>query len=196
MADLSPVQKPEATARKKRLVQWTSAVAALVVAGIFVWGLLAGRTDGKNGAGVTLPDFYSLAGQTPQNVTLRDLTNATVALSGFHGKRVLLNFWYAACPGCQTEMSDFEQFYQQAQGQDIVILGVNILDDPNTASQFMQRLGITYPVVLDQHQRVFDSFHLTSTPSSIFVDSQGIIRGSVSGPLSLSQLQSYFSQLR
>src|SRR5262249_27719218 len=120
----------------------------------------------------------------------------TIALSDFHGKRVLLNFWYVACPDCRGELSDLEQFYQQTLGQNIVILGVNILDDPNTASLFLQGLGINYPVVLDQYQHIFDSFHLTSTPSSIFIDSQGIIRGSVSGPLSLSQLQSYFALLR
>jgi hypothetical protein len=51
-------------------------------------------------------------------------------------------------------------------------------------------------VVLDQQHRLFDSFHLTSTPSSIFLDAQGIIRGSVSGPLNLSQLHSYFSLLQ
>jgi peroxiredoxin len=195
MADLSPAQKQAPSTRNKRLVKWTSAVAALVVAVIFAWGLLASRSDAQAGAGATLPDFYSLSGQTIQNATLRDLTNANVSLRDFHGKRVLLNFWYVACPGCQAEMPDLEQFYQQEQGQNVVILGVNILDDANTASLFLQRLGINYPVVLDQHQRLFDSYHLTSTPSSILIDTQGIIRGSVSGPLTLSQLRSYFSLL-
>jgi peroxiredoxin len=199
MADPGPAQKqaPQTpAARQQHLVKWTSALVALVVAGIFAWGLLASRTGAQAGAGAALPDFYSLAGQTPQNVTLRDLTNAHVALSEFHGKRVLLNFWYVACPDCRSEMPALEQFYQQAQGQNIVILGVNILDDTNTASLFLQRLGINYPVVLDQQHRLFDSFHLTSTPSSIFLDAQGIIRGSVSGPLNLSQLHSYFSLLQ
>lgn len=195
MDELSPTQKKAPAARNKRLVQWTSAVAVLVIAGIFVWGLLASRPGAQAGAGAALPDFYRLAGQTAQNITLRNLTNASVTLSDFHGKRVLLNFWYVACPDCRGEMPALEQFYQQAQGQNIAILGVNILDDANTASVFLERLGINYPVVLDQHQRLFESLHLTSTPSSIFLDSQGIIRGSVSGPLNLDQLHNYFALL-
>ncbi len=195
MDELKPAQKIAPATRDPRLVKWTSAIAALMIAGIFAWGLLVSRPGTQAGAGTALPDFYSLAGQTPQNVTLRDLTNTPVALSDFHGKRVLLNFWYVACPDCRGEMPALEQFYQQAQGQNIVILGVNILDDPNTASLFLQGLGINYPVVLDQQHRLFDGLHLTSTPSSIFIDAQGIIRGSVSGPLNLSQLHSYFSLL-
>ncbi|HEY7124750.1 MAG TPA: TlpA disulfide reductase family protein [Ktedonobacterales bacterium] len=195
MDEPGPAQKKGLTARDPRLVKWTSAVAAVVIAGIFAWGLLVSRPGAQAGAGATLPDFYSLAGQTPPNVTLRDLTNTPVTLSSFHGKRVLLNFWYVACPDCRGEMPTLEQFYQQARGQNIIILGLNILDDPNTASLFLQNLGINYPVVLDQQHRLFDSLHLTSTPSSILIDSQGSIQGSVSGPLSQSQLHSYFSLL-
>ncbi len=195
MDELSPTQKKAPAARNKRLVQWTSAVAALFIAGIFVWGLLASRPGAQAGAGAALPDFYRLAGQTAPNIPLRDLTNASVTLRDFHGKRVLLNFWYVACPDCRGEMPALEQFYQQAQRQNIVILGVNILDDANTASVFLERLGINYPVVLDQHQRLFERLHLTSTPSSIFLDAQGIIRGSVSGPLNLDQLHRYFALL-
>jgi peroxiredoxin len=181
--------------RLRRVARWSIALVAVVVAGLIVWGLLTSRSGGGTAAAVSLPDFYSLAGQTAQDFTLRDTSNNPIALSSFHGQRVLINFWYAACPGCKTEMPDFATFYQQAKGQNIIILGVNILDDANTASQFMQQVGVTYPVVFDPHQRVFSSFNLTSTPSSILVDTQGVIRGSVSGPLSLSQLRTYFAQL-
>jgi peroxiredoxin len=183
--------------QRARLVKWSSAVAVAAVTGLFIWGLLVSRSGpGVPGAGgVTLPDFYGLAGQTAPNFTLRDVANMPVSLSDFRGKRVLVNFWYADCPGCATEAPDLEKFYAQAQQQQMVILGVNIEDDAHTASQFMQQFGITYPVVLDTHQQVLDLYHLTSTPSSVFVDSQGVIRGSVSGTLTATQLQAYFSAI-
>lgn len=181
-------------ARREQMTRWMSAGVALVVAGLIIWGLLASRAGapGKAAGGTTLPDFYGLAGQHLTNFTLTDLTNKRVALSDFRGQRVLLNFWYVACAPCREEMPDLETFSHQMQGQHIAILGINIQDDPLTASEFLQQLGITYAVALDPHQRVLDYYHLTSTPSSILIDSQGIIRGSVSGPLSLKQLQTYF----
>ena len=179
----------------KRLTHWSGAIAAVAVAGIIIWGLLASRSGAPGSTAGAIPDFYDVAGQTASAFTLHDLTNTPRSLSDFRGQRVLINFWYVACPGCRTEMPDMEQFYRQSQGQNIVVLGINIADDANTASQFMQQLGITYPVVLDRGQHVLDLYNVTSTPSSFFIDSQGILRGSVSGPLTLGQLQRYFSLL-
>lgn len=177
------------------LARWLAVLAALAVVGLIGWGLLASRSGTPSAASrTTIPDFYTLAGQRASNFTLRDLTNAPVSLNQFRGKRVLLNFWYVACAPCRQEMPDLERF--ATQNPQIVILGLNIEDDPATASQFLQQLGITYPVVLDSHQRVFDQYRLTSTPSSILIDSQGIIRGSVSGPLDTGQLQAYFQEMR
>lgn len=183
--------------RRDRLTKWMSAAVALVVAGLIIWGLLASRagTPGKAASGTALPDFYGLAGQQLANFTLTDLTNKRVSLSDFRGQRVLLNFWYVACAPCREEMPDLETFSHQTQGQHIAVLGINIQDDPLTASEFLQQLGITYSVALDPHQRVFDYYRLTSTPSSLLIDSRGIIRSSVSGPLSLKQLQTYFAAL-
>ncbi len=183
--------------RQTRVVKWVSAAAAVVVAGLIAWGLLISRPpSGTPGAGGTpLPDFYGRVGQVAPNFTLKDLTNQSVVLSQFRGKRVLVNFWYVACPGCQEEMAALEQFYAQSQDQNVVILGVNIVDDANTTSLYLQQLGVTYPVVLDTHQRALDLYGVTSTPSSFLIDSQGIIRGSISGPLNLEQVQRYFSAL-
>lgn len=189
-------QRQSRRARQKRLARWVSAAAALAVLGLIAWGLLAARPAASTaGPGGSLPDFYGRAGQTAPNFTLKDLTNQPVALSSLRGKRVLVNFWYVACPGCAQEMAAFEQYYARQQGQPVVILGIDIADDANTTSRFLQQLGITYPVVLDTHQRVLDLYGVTSTPSSFFIDSQGIIRGSVSGPLNLEQVQSYFGAL-
>jgi len=186
--------------RRTHLEKWLAVLAAAAIAGLIVWGLLVSRagapSGGKSGSRATIPDFYSLAGQQAPNFVLKDLTNTSVSLSEFRGKRVLLNFWYVACAPCQQEMPDLERFSTQEQNQNVVILGLNIEDDPATASAFLQRLGITYPILLDTHQRAFDEYHLTSTPSSIFIDSEGIIRGSVSGPLNTGQIHAYFQSMR
>ncbi len=198
MAEQAKGQEPgRPHARQARLAKWVSAAAAALVAGLIVWGLLISRPAASTGTGgAALPDFYGRAGQRAPDFTLKDLNNQPVSLSDLRGKRVLVNFWYAACPGCVQEMAAFEQFQTQEADQNLVILGVNIVDDANTASQFVQRLGITYPVVLDTHQQTLDRYGVTSTPSSFFIDAGGIIRGSVSGPLNLEQVRAYFGALR
>ena len=184
-------------AHRERMTRWVSVGVALVVAGLIVGGLFASRAGapGRPAGGTALPDFYGLAGQHLANFTLTDVTSKRVSLDDFRGQPMLLNFWYVACAPCREEMPDLETFSHQSEGQHVTILGINIQDDPLTASEFLQQLGITYSVALDPHQRVFDYYRLTSTPSSLLIDSRGIIRGSVSGPLSLQQLETYFSAI-
>src|SRR5690349_20778883 len=128
-------QEQDGRARQTRLVRWISAAVAVVVAGLIAWGLLISRPAGTaTTGGASLPDFYGRAGQAAPNFTLKDVTNRSVALSDFRGKRVLVNFWYVACPGCQQEMAALEQFYADERGQDVVILGVDVVDDAGAAA--------------------------------------------------------------
>jgi len=84
-----------------------------------------------------------------------------------------------------------QRFYaaQQATGKNFVILGVNIADDAQTASQFVQQYGLTYPIVLDQNQQVLTLYNVNSTPTSYFIGRQGIIRSIVIGPVDDTTLQ-------
>ncbi len=130
-------------------------------------------------------------GGAAPNFTLATLNGKRVSLSDYRGKPVLLNFWYVNCPGCEVETPDMQRFYaaQHAAGKDLVILGVNTIDDAPTAQQFIRQYGLTYQVLLDDHLRVSTLYNLGGTPTSYFIDRQGIIRSIVVGPLDEATLQ-------
>src|SRR5260370_377251 len=123
--------------------------------------------------------------------TLTSLDGKQVSLSQFRGKPVMLNFWYSTCPGCLAEIPGMQRFYsaQQAAGKDFVILGVNSVDDVQTAQQFSQQYALTYSLALDNNQQVAALYNLTATPTSYFIDRQGIIRSVVVGPVDETTLQ-------
>jgi len=114
-----------------------------------------------------------------------------ISLSDFHGKPVMLNFWYATCPGCLAETPGMQKFYtsRHAGSKDFVIVGVNVADDAQVATQFIQQRGLTYPVVLDQNQHVMALYNINVTPTSYFIDRHGIIRVIVYGPVDDATLQ-------
>jgi peroxiredoxin len=130
-------------------------------------------------------------GDVAPNFTLTSLDGKQLSLSQFRGKPVMLNFWYSTCPGCLAEIPGMQRFYsaQQAAGKDFVILGVNSVDDAQTAQQFVQQYGLTYSLALDNNQQVATLYNLTATPTSYFIDRQGIIRSMVVGPVDASTLQ-------
>ncbi len=130
-------------------------------------------------------------GSIAPNFTLTTLDGKRVSLSDYRDKLVMLNFWYATCPGCLQEIPGMQRFYtaQQATGKNFVILGVNIADNTQTVSQFVLQYGLTYPIVLDQNQQVLTLYNVNSTPTSYFIDRQGIIRSIVIGPVNDTTLQ-------
>jgi len=129
--------------------------------------------------------------------TLTAPAGEQISLSDFHGKPVMLNFWYATCPGCLAETPGMQKFYtsRHAGSKDFVIVGVNVADDAQVATQFIQQRGLTYPVVLDQNQHVMALYNINVTPTSYFIDRHGIIRVIVYGPVDDATLQQDVAQI-
>ena len=132
----------------------------------------------------------TIVGDAAPNFTLTLLNGKKASLSDYRGKAVLLNFLYSTCPGCQAEIPGIQHFYagQQAAHKDFVVLGVDAVDDAATAQQFAQQQGMTYPIMIDSDQRVSSLYGITDTPTSFFIDRNGIIRATQVGPVDANTL--------
>ena len=121
----------------------------------------------------TLGDL-SLGSNAP-DFTLSTLAgDHTVSLSASYGKPILLNFWSLDCSDCVKETSIIQTYYatQRARGKDLVVLGIN-LDKTDTfvhVAQFQEHQGLTYPILVDDHSQARTRYHVTSTPTSFFID--------------------------
>ena len=174
-------------------------VGALGLLALIIVGLL------RPGSASTIAPSTSLTsapvglqvGDAAPNFTLTTLDGKKVRLSDFRGKPVMLNFWYASCPGCLQEIPGMQRFYaaELAAGKHFVILGVNSVDDLQTAQQFAQQSGLTYTLVMDQNQQVATLYNLTATPTSYFIDTHGIIRFVQVGPVDEATLQQKVAEI-
>ncbi len=118
-------------------------VAAFVVAlGLYVGYHQARRTQGVAGARFTqfavAPDF-----------SLESLDGATMRLSDFRGKAVLLNFWATWCGPCKIEMPWFVDLQNQYRSQGLQIVGVAMDDgSKEDISKFAKDMGVNYPILI------------------------------------------------
>jgi cytochrome c biogenesis protein CcmG, thiol:disulfide interchange protein DsbE len=183
------------SAWNRRLLWITLGVVTL---GALVWGLLtpgASPGDHPNAQSTPLPPAPA-AGHLEPNVTLVDLSNHPVALASLRGKVLVLNFWYAACEPCRFEMPLLERVYHTDQARGVQVVGINIADDAHMASAFVSQLGIDYPVLLDPDQHAVEAFKITYTPTTFFIDRQGVVRGKYVGAFTdTSTLNSYLTPL-
>ncbi len=179
-----------------RVIFIVASVGTLVVIAI---GLLSpGTAHVPNSTQTSAGHAVGLqVGNTAPDFTLAALNGKKVSLSDYRGKPVMLNFWYASCPGCLAEIPGIQKFYaaQQAAGKDFTILGVNTVDDTPAAQQFAQQYGLTYQIVMDSNDDVVKLYDIGATPTSYFIDREGIIRSVVVGPVDDTALKQYVEQI-
>lgn len=166
-----------------------------VVIGLLIKGLLTpAPAANTSNQGTPLP-AAPLPGHFAPPITVVDLSGNTVALASLRGKIVALNFWYAACEPCKIEMPALQHSYDKYKSQGFVVLGVDMADDATTTSAFVREVGITYPVVRDQSLQTVTAYNVTDTPSTFFIDRDGVIRAQVTGALDLNKLDTTIAGL-
>lgn len=76
-------------------------------------------------------------------------TGGTWSSADVDGSPIVVNFWYAGCPPCRLEAPDLEALNQEFADDGVVFIGVNIMDQADTALTFAREFGVTYPSLLD-----------------------------------------------
>ena len=70
----------------------------------------------------------------------------------------------------------------------MVVVGVDMVDSAQTASSYIHALGVTYPIVLDVNLHTVQTYKVFATPTTFFIDRQGVIRYKSLGPLDTATL--------
>jgi len=132
------------------------------------------------------------AGVTPAQVgdampaiRLPDLQGQTVDLKTFQGRALLINVWASWCGPCIKEMPELDR-YAQAQGaHGVQVIGL-ALDTPEGVREFLQRVPVRYPIVLDTPGPADASVWLGNTkgvlPYTVLVGADGRILKQKIGP--------------
>ena len=115
-------------------------------------------------------------GHPAPDFILLDLEGNQITISEFRGKTVFINFWATWCPPCRAEMPDMEAIYQEYKDEDVVVIGVDILEPEEEVRQFVQRGGYNWAFVIDTTGEIATTYEITAIPTSFFIDRGGIIR--------------------
>ena len=107
---------------------------------------------------------------------------SALSLSDFKGKSVVLNFWASWSAPCKDGLPLLESTWKrmQAQGKEVVFLGIDFQESSGTATSFLQQNSITYPAVLDANGSVALKYGITSLPDTIFINRNGTVISKVS----------------
>lgn len=70
-----------------------------------------------------------------------------LAMAGFRGAPLVLNFWATWCPPCVKEMPELDRFARQFASKGVKVVGLAI-DSPTPVRQFLARTPVGYPIAL------------------------------------------------
>jgi peroxiredoxin len=147
------------TARRSARPSFALRIAALAVA------LTAGTASSAIAPATQAPDF-----------TLHALSGPNMRLKEQRGRVVMVNFWATWCAPCRQEMPQLVRLYEKYRSSGFVLLGVNVDDDSSKAVEVANKLGVTFPVLLDADKTVSKLYDLSTMPSTVLIDRDGKVR--------------------
>lgn len=128
--------------------------------------------------------------------TLTDANGASVKLSDYKGKVVLLNFWATWCGPCKIEIPWFMQFEKSYKDRGFMILGVSMDQDGwNAVRPFLSRIPINYPVMIGDDRLAELYGGVDSLPSTFLIDRHGAIAFTHSGLVAERDYEAEIQQL-
>lgn len=115
-----------------------------------------------------------------------------LALAGFQGRPLLINFWATWCPPCVRELPELDQFAREWSNTGGQVLGVAV-DRDAAVREFLLRTPVAFPVVVPGYAAMPWLSRLGNgsgaLPYTLLADADGRIRQRRLGATSLADLR-------
>ncbi|MEH7226541.1 redoxin domain-containing protein [Bacillus sp. JJ1566] len=138
-------------------------------------------------------------GQMAPDFTLKTISGEEMSLSAFRGKKVILNFWASWCPPCKAEMPHMQEFYLENKESNAVLLSVNLTTAEKKSSdvaKFVEEYELTFPVLLDEQGDIGQIYQAYAIPTSYLIDSKGIVRKKIVGPMDKEMMNELINSVK
>ena len=147
-------------------------------------------------AGVTV----AREGDVVPPLRLPDLDGRATALPGaWPGRPLLVNVWATWCAPCLHEMPELQRFARTQGTRGTQVVGI-ALDDPAQVRDFLARVPVTYPILIDTPGRADAGVVLGNPkgvlPYSVLIGADGRVLKRRVGPFEPGELDGFVAEAR
>lgn len=107
--------------------------------------------------------------------SLTDINGKPLNLADFKGKVILLDFWATWCAPCKVEIPHFIEMQKKYGPQGLQIVGLSMDDDAKPVREFVQKIGINYPVAVANEDIAEQYGGVLGLPVAFIIDQNGTI---------------------
>jgi len=165
-------------------------VAILILAILISLFAIFLATGLANQASATGRSGEQLIGRRAPEFLADSINGKPVSLSNYPESPIILNFWASWCPPCRDETPHFEKIWRLYKEKDVVVIGINVQDDLNSANEYISEFDVTFINGMDKNGRIMVDYGVTGLPVTFFLDREGIIIGRWVGSIGASSLES------
>lgn len=111
-----------------------------------------------------------------------------MSLGDLKGHPVILDFWASWCGPCALEAPVLDRLARRYESKGLVVVGVNASDPASVIKQYATQKGLSYPMLLDAGNDVFESYGVKSMPSLVILDKEGKVMAYLVGTVDEASL--------
>ncbi len=128
-------------------------------------------------------------GQPAPAFSLPTVDGKTLTLASLKGKPVYLNFYATWCGPCNEEAPTIGKFSQRFKSRGLTVLGVNELENPQKAKEFLTKYHLPYTAVVDSDGQAGKQYGALGLPVHIFIDRSGIVKTYRLGEMNADEIE-------
>ena len=139
----------------RRAWPWVIPLSAIPVLALLAYGF---RLDPRD-----IPS--PLVGRPAAPFALTSFEGQPVTLEALQGRVAVVNFWASWCyPACYEEAPALERAWQTYRGRRVAFVGIDIQDQAEAGTKFIQDFKLTFPNAPDPGGRVSVDYGVYGVP--------------------------------
>lgn len=120
---------------------------------------------------------------SPLPINLNDAHDKLFTKNTYKGQVTVINFWATWCPPCVEEIPSLNRLKEKMKGLAFELISINYAEDKKTILEFMKKVNVEFPVLLDNEGNFSRKWNVITYPSTFVIDKKGQIRYGVNAAI-------------
>lgn len=135
----------------------------------------------KSGKDIFLKEYIADMKTTP--IDLADIDGTQFIKNSYKNQVTVVNFWATWCPPCVEEIPSLNRLAKKMKNTPFQLISINYAEDKNTIIDFMKRVNVEFPVLIDNKGSFAKQWNVVSYPSTFVIDLTGNIKYGVNSAI-------------
>ena len=135
----------------------------------------------KRGIDIYLKEYKGTI--SPLAIHLEDAYGKAFNKDNYKGKITVINFWATWCPPCVQEIPSLNRLKNKMKDYPFELISINYAEDQKTILEFMKKVNVEFPVLLDKDGTFARKWNVIAYPSTFVIDKSGRIKYGVNAAI-------------